>query len=312
MTVRYMAMLFFGCMIMACGDGPTQNALPQEPVLETPLVVLPAEFRAAKIYEVVTDSLVGVPSGRFYPDFVKAQRFSYDNQFISGHIIDYGSPIEVMIQHDKALGSESDIRIGTDSSLMDQFNPRLSIDQSGQPTLYFIAGQYAIHVTIRPDLDNPETARFFVVQFAEDVIELNHEVMTPPPYFVQLGFAAPPEPQFNSEVSKGNDLIMNIVLNYSLLDADDGQITYTLERDVPFLSRTKVVNVVRGLGTVSFADTLQYSSDIPDSGATVTVQFVLTPPYIDDTFLTRYTVGEDIGGGLYRHTAQIEIPYRLK
>lgn len=302
----------FCFVVAACSSGPTQPDVPADPVIEAGIITMPSSFRSANIYEVVADSLEGVAMGRFYPNFVRAQRFSYDNQFITGHVVEYASAADVMRQHEASLGAESALRLNADSPLLAQFNPRFSIDATGRPTLYFIAGPYAIHITVTPNPDSPETARFFALLFAEDMLVLNAGVMTRPPYFVQLGFTEPPVPSWGTVVPRGDDLIVDLSLDYALLDADQGQVSFVIERGEPFLRQEQVVDVVRGMGAVSFSDTLRFSSDIPDTGTNVTVKVVLTPPYLSESSSSFYTIGIDQGNGLYEHTAQSELRYRLE
>jgi len=107
---------------------------------------------------------------------------------------------------------------------------------------------------------------------------------------------------------------MLVALDYTLLHADNGQITFELVRDAPFETHKKVIDVTRGMGTVAFVDTLRYSSAVPDSGANITATFTLNPPYIDDVRFgtAAFEAGEDIGGGRFSHTAQYRISYRSR
>ncbi|MBT5828611.1 MAG: hypothetical protein HOH77_00340, partial [Candidatus Latescibacteria bacterium] len=281
---------------------------------ETAFVVLPTVFRDAMVSQVVTDDLQNTAVGRFYPDFVRAQRFEYDKSLITGHLVEYGSSIDVMVQHDKVFGPESEIRIDNDVPLLRRFNARLFVAQDGRPTLFLVGGTYVLHVTVTPDPNNREIAKFLALLFAEEVVKLNPEVMTLPPYFVSLNPIAPPVPEWGAVVPPGDDLIVLVVLNYTLLDADTGRVTFTLERDVPFLRQEKDVVVTRGLGTVSFVDTLKFSADIPDTGANVTAKFLLTPPCIDNALFGSGAAefGVDIGGGRFSHTAGYAVQYRLR
>jgi hypothetical protein len=285
MGVRGVLLLTYCVVISACGSVPVTPESPQELFEETSLVTLPAEFRDAKVTNVFSDDLTNDAAGRFYPDFVRAQRFEYDNELISGHLIEYGSPVDLRVQHDRVFGRESAYRLDNDAPLLRRYSARLSIAQDSRPFLYLIAGHFVLHVTVSPDPANTEVAKFLALLFAEEVIMLNPEIMAPPPYYVSLDLATTPIPQWGALVFTSDDLIVNIVLDYTLLDADQGQITFSLERDVPFTSQRKVANVSRGTGTVSFVDTLLFSPDIPDTGANVTAKFVLVPPYIDDVYL---------------------------
>lgn len=313
MHIRYVFVLPFVVLITACGQVPTDPESFQDPIPETPLFMLPPLFRGAGVQEVVADNLARVPAGQFYPDFVRAQRFEYDKGLVSGHMIDYGSSVEVMLRHHAVFGQESPVRVDNDVPLLRRFNARLSIAQDGRPTLYLIAGQYVLHVTVAPDPANREIAKFLALLFAEEVILSNTEKLRPPPYFVHLALATPPVPQWGAVVPSGEDLVVLVVLDYTLLDADEGLVTLELTRDMPFFQQTKVVPVTRGMGTVTFVDTLHASPDIPDGGTDVTATFVLTPPYIDEHILGSAAAeyGVDIGGGRFSHTAQYQVHYRL-
>ena len=305
--------VIFIVFVVACKQVPTVSDVPQDAVSEASFLLLPAQFRNAGIEAVVADDLRNASAGQFYPNFVRAQRFAYENGLVSGHLIDYGSATGVMQQHYMVFGGESPIRLDNDAPLLRRYNARLSVAQDGQPTLYLIAGPYVLHVTVTPDPANRETAKFLALLFAEEVIALNAEVMIPPSYQVNLALAAPPVPQWGAVSQAGEDLIVFVALDYTLRHADQGQITFVLERDVPFVHQQKVVDVMRGTGAVVFADTLRFSSDVPDTGANVTVKIILTPPYVDDALFSvgAAEIGEDIGGGRFSHTAQYDIFYRL-
>lgn len=302
------------CCLVACGRVPVEPESSQESVPETAFVELPAVFRDAMVSKVVADDLQNTAVGRFYPDFVRAQRFEYDNSLITGHLVAYDSSIDVMVQHDKIFGAESEVRVDNDVPLLRRFNARLFVAQDGRPTLFLVGGVYVLHVTVKPDPNNRDVAKFLALLFAEEVVKLNPGVMTLPPYFVSLNPAAPPVPEWGAVVPSGEDLIVYVVLNYALLDADTGRVTFSLERDVPFLRQVKDIAVTRGLGTVSFVDTLKFSADIPDTGANVSAKFILTPPYIDNSRFGSGAAefGVDIGGGQFSHTAEYAVQYRLR
>jgi hypothetical protein len=314
MDVRCFLMVIIFTVITSCGKVPLEPELSQERVEEAPFVMLPTVFRDAMVSEVFSDNLENTAPGHFYPDFVRAQRFEYDESLISGHLIDYGLPVDVLAQHSKIFGTESEIRTDNIAPLLRRFNVRLFIAQDGRPTLYLIAGPYVLHVTVMPDPNNREIATFLALLFAEEVINLNREVLTPPSYFVSLNLVGPPVPEWGAQVPAGDDLIVFVVLDYVLLDAAEGQITFELERDAPFVRQKKVVNVARGTGTVAFVGTLRFTPNIPDTGANVIARFVLSPPYIDENIVSSGAAeyGEDIGGGRFSHTAEYSIPYRLR
>ncbi|MDA0712101.1 MAG: hypothetical protein O3B73_18030 [bacterium] len=311
--VRYFRVILVCVGIVGCGKIPAQPQGPKDAVSEPSILSLPPVFRSAAVSEVTLEDLTDSVQGRLYPDWVRAQRFQYQNQLISGYVIDYGSPVALLLQHDRAFGPESAIRLDNDAPLLRRFNARFSVEVDGRPSLYLIGGRYAVYVTVTPDPDHPEVARYLALLFAEQVVALNPETLVPPTYAVGLSLAAPPVPQWGAVSLSGDDLVVYIELDYALHHVNKGQITLTLQRDVPFARREKVVEVSQGTGRVAFVDTLAYVPDIPDTGAVVLARFTLSPPFIDNLFFSPFAAeyGEDMGGGLFRHTATYSASYRL-
>jgi len=297
--------LFFLVFCLACGPVPT------EPETETeisqvvdPLITLPADYQGIKFVAAKTSSLTGTSLQRFYNNHQAVQQFEYENQYLFGYLIQYDSPIDARIHHDTAIALMS----GTTSE-SGGYNP-FYIMEARKPNLFFFAGNAAVFLTLDPRNDDQTTTLAKAQTVVSQILELNNA--TNPPFYVDLTlkqFA----PSIDTQLVAGTRVPVQMTLDYTLASPTGGQIAFELTQETPHLQKVTTIDVTKGMGTVTFADTVRLSSDIPSEGTTLTMSATLLPPYTGtrSPSIVRHTI-EKISDDQYHITARRQFHYRIR
>ena len=161
--------------------------------------------------------------------------------------------------------------------------------------------------------DNHETALAKARSFARLLLDLNQFNVFSEPYYVTVAFRQL-EPKYGTVLTAGENLRFQGTLDYTLGIPDRGQIVFDIVQENPLVQKQIVMDVVKGMGTITFADSLRLSSTIPAEGTRVRVTATLLPPYVG-TRLPSFSAGdiiERISEGQYRITARSQLTYQVR
>lgn len=299
--------IFFLLFCLSCGPIPTDPETGTEtesPQIVDPLLILPTNYQGIPFVSAKQSTLVGTSLQRFYSNHQQVQQFEYENQYLFGYLIQYDSPIDARIHHDAAIA----LMAGTTSE-SGGYNP-FYIMEARKPNLFFFAGNAAVFLTLDPRNDDQTTTLAKAQTVASQILELNNATF--PPFYVDLAlkkFA----PSIATQFTAGETVPFHITLDYTLASPDGGQIVFELTQETPHLQKVTTIDVTKGMGTVTFADTVRLSSDIPSEGTTVTMSATLLPPYIGPRLpsLIRHNI-EKVSEDQRRVTAQIQYHYGVR